>query len=145
MLRSILGGIAGYVVMFILIFVMFTALYLALGADRAFTPGTYQVSVLWIAASTVLGIIAAVGGGYVASLVGKGMTAVKVLAGIILVLGVITVAMVAMAPAPADARTASVPNMEAMTKAQTPVWLAILNPIIGIVGAMIGGRMRKAA
>jgi Mn2+/Fe2+ NRAMP family transporter len=73
------------------------------------------------------------------------MTAVKVLAGIILVLGVITVAMVAMAPAPADARTANVPNMEAMTKAQTPVWLAILNPIIGIVGAMIGGRMRKAA
>jgi hypothetical protein len=143
MLRSILGGIAGYVVMFILIFVMFTALYLALGADRAFTPGTYQVSVLWIAVSTVLGTIAAIAGGYMAALVGKGMTAVKVLAGIILVMGLITVAMVAMTPAPTDARTADVPNVEAMTKAQTPVWIAILNPIIGIVGAMIGGRMRR--
>ena len=96
MLRSILGGIAGYVVMFILIFVMFTALYLGLGADRAFTPGTYQVSVLWIAVSTVLGTIAAIAGGYIAALAGKGMTAVKVLAGIILVMGLITVAMVAM-------------------------------------------------
>lgn len=145
MLRSILGGIAGYVVMFILIFVTFTALYLALGADRAFTPGTYQVSVLWIAVSTVLGTIAAIIGGYIAALVGKGMTAVKVLAGIILVMGLITAAMVAVTPAPTDARTADVPNMEAMTKAQTPVSISILNPIIGIVGAMIGGRMRREA
>ena len=143
MLRSILGGIAGYLIMFVFIFVTFTGLYFALGPDRAFTAGTYQVSILWIAVSTVLGTLAAIAGGYVAAMVGKGFTAVKVLAGIILVMGLITVAVMAMTPAPTGARTADVPNMEAMTKAQTPIWIAILNPIIGIVGAMIGGRLRK--
>ncbi|HVF47646.1 MAG TPA: hypothetical protein VNA17_08785, partial [Pyrinomonadaceae bacterium] len=58
-------------------------------------------------------------------------------------MGLITVAVMAMTPAPTGARTPDVPNMEAMTKAQTPIWIALLNPIIGIVGAMIGGRLRK--
>lgn len=143
MLRSILGGIAGYIVMFIFVFATFTAAYLALGTDRAFAQGTYQVSWLWILVSTVLGTIGAIIGGYVAALAGKGSTAVKVLAGIILVMGILTIAMAAMAPALTDARGADVPNMEAMTKAQTPLWIAVINPIIGILGAMIGGRMRK--
>lgn len=143
MLRSILGAIAGYVVMFIFIFVTFSGLFFVLGTERTFNPGNYQVSMLWVVISTVLGLIAAVAGGYVASMAGKGFTAVKILAGIILVMGALTAAMVAFTPAPTESRTTDVANMEAMTKAQTPLWIAILNPIIGIVGAVVGGRMRK--
>lgn len=145
MLRSILGGIAGYIVMFIFIFATFTALYLMLGADRAFVPGSYQVSMMWIAISTILGLIAAVAGGYVAALVGKGQTAVKVLVAIVLVMGILTLLAVLMSPAAADVRAADVPNLEAMSKAQTPLWAAIMNPILGIVGALIGGRLSKEA
>jgi len=144
MLRSILGGIAGYIVMFVFIFTTFTALFLALGVDATFAPGTYDVSMTWIAISTVLGTVAAIVGGYLAAVIGKGFTAVKILAGIILVMGVLTIAMMLMTPPPAGARIAGeVANLEAMTKAQTPIWTAILNPIIGIIGAVIGGRLRK--
>jgi hypothetical protein len=46
MMRSILSVIAGYVVIFLLIFVLFTALYLVLGANASFKPGSYQPSIL---------------------------------------------------------------------------------------------------
>lgn len=143
MLRSIVGGIAGYIVMFVLIFAMFTALYLSLGADRAFAPGSYQVSMMWIAVSSLLGFAAAVVGGYVAALAGKGRMAVNVLVIIILLMSIVTIAMVMGAPA-AEVRSTDVPNLEAMSKAQTPLWVAILNPVLGIVGALIGGRLRKS-
>lgn len=144
MLRSILGGIAGYIAMFVFIFATFSITYLAMGTDRAFNPGSYQVSTLWIGVSSVLGLVGAIVGGYVASLVGKGFTAVKVVVGIVLVMGILTIAMVAITPAPTDVRTADVPNMEAMAKAQTPLWVAILNPIIGVVGSIVGGRLRSS-
>jgi hypothetical protein len=143
MLRNILGAIAGYVVMFIFIFLTFSAAYLAMGADTAFAAGGYDVTMTWILVSTVLGFIGAVIAGYVAAAIGKSGTAVKILAGIVLVLGLLTAVMVAVSPKPTDARTAATPNMEAMTKAQTPLWVAILNPLIGIAGVMVGGGMRK--
>ncbi len=144
MLRSILGGIAGYIVMVVAVFVLFTVLWMALGADGAFQPGSYQVSMTWIAGTFVLAFIAAVAGGYSAALVGKGMTAVKITCGIVLVLGVLTIIATAVTPAATEARAAGVPMMEAIGKAQTPLWVAIINPVIGIVGALIGGRLRKA-
>ena len=143
MVRSILGAIAGYVVMVFFIFLTFSAAYLAMGADRAFSPGGYDVSMVWIIVSFVLAFIAAVVGGYVAALIGKSAIAVKILAGIVLVLGLLTAVMVAVSPKPADVRAADTPNMEAMTKAQTPLWVAILNPLVGIAGVLVGGNLRR--
>ena len=143
MLRSILGAIAGYVLLFIVTFATFTIAYLVMGAETAFSPGGYDVSITWIAVSTVLGFIAAVVGGYVASIVGRGGTAVKILAGIILVLGLMMAAMVAVSPRPTEERAADTPNMEAMAKAQTPLWIAILNPLIGIAGVLVGGSLHR--
>jgi hypothetical protein len=143
MLRSILGGIVGYIALFVFIFATFSILYIAIGTERAFEPGSYKVSMLWIGASTVLGLIGAVVGGYVAALVGKGSGGVMALTIIILLMGIVTILMV-MGSSAADAvRAADVANLEAMGKAQTPLWVAILNPVIGIIGAQIGGRLRK--
>lgn len=141
MVRKILGGIAAYIVLFILIFATFTGVYLALGADKAFQAGTYDVTMLWIIISLVLGTICSVIAGYVAAMIGsKG--AVKVLAGIVLVMGILTIIAVSVSPKPGP-RTPSVSNMEAMSQAQQPPWLCVLNPIIGIAGVMIGGGLRK--
>lgn len=141
MVRKILGGIAAYIVLFILIFAAFTCAYLVLGADKAFQPGTYDVSMIWIGISLTLGFVCAVIAGYVAAVIGsKG--AVKVLAGIVLVMGILTIMAVAFSPKP-GARTPSVSNMEAMMQAQQPLWLCVVNPIIGIVGVMVGGGLRK--
>lgn len=143
MLRSILGGIAGYIVTFISLFILLTAVYFALGTEAAFQPGSYQVSMLWIGVSTVIGLLAAIVGGYVASLAGGGFGGAKALAVIILIMGVVMVVMIAVSPVPPAARPAELSNMEAMASAQTPLWAAILNPVIGTIGAMIGGRLRK--
>lgn len=143
MLRSILGGVAGYIALFVFIFATFSILYMAIGTERAFEPSSYKVSMLWIGASTVLGLIGAAVGGYVAALVGKGSGGVMALTIIILLMGIVTILMV-MGSSAADAvRAADVANLEAMGKAQTPLWVAILNPVIGIIGAQIGGRLRK--
>lgn len=142
MVRKILGGIAAYIVLFILIFATFTAAYLALGAEKAFQPGNYDVSMIWIVISLVLGTVCAVIAGYLAAVIGsKG--AVKVLAGIVLVMGILTLVVVAVSPKPTDPRTPSVSNMEAMAKAQQPLWLCVLNPIMGVVGVLVGGSLRK--
>lgn len=141
--RKILGGILGYVVVFIFIFATFSMAYLVMGPNHAFKPGSYDVSLRWLAVSTVLGFIGAVIGGYVAALVGRSGTAVKITAAIVLLMGILTIAMVAVSPRSVEARGKDVPNMEAMTKAQTPLWVAVLNPIIGIAGVLIGGSLRR--
>ncbi|HEX6278605.1 MAG TPA: hypothetical protein VFZ49_01200 [Pyrinomonadaceae bacterium] len=143
MLRSILGAIAGYIIMVLVIFLLFTVAYLAMGADMAFGPGGYDVSMTWIAVSFVLGFIAAVIAGYLAAVIGNSSTAVKILAGIVLVLGIVSVIMVSMSPRSTDPRTTETPNLEAMSKAQTPLWVALLNPLIGIAGVLVGGSLHK--
>jgi hypothetical protein len=41
------------------------------------------------------------------------------------------------------ARSGDVPNLQAMTMAQTPSWLCILNPVLAGVGVLMGSRMKK--
>lgn len=141
--RKILGGILGYVVVFIFIFATFSAAYLLMGPNHAFKPGSYDVSLRWLAVSTVLGFIGAAIGGYVAALVGRSGTAVKITAAIVLLIGILTIAMVAMSPRSTEARSSDVSNMEAMRRAQQPLWVAVLNPIIAIAGVLIGGSFRR--
>jgi len=143
MLRKILGAIAGYIVLFIVIFATFSVAYLVMGANAAFTTGSYDVTMTWIIISFILGFIAAVVGGYAASVVGKSWGAVKILAGIVLVMGILTAILVAVAPKPTDGRPAGTANLEAMSKAQTPLWVCIINPLIGIAGVLVGGSLKK--
>jgi len=37
-------------------------------------------------------------------------------------------------------RPATVGNMEAMQQARTPPWVAFLNPLVGALGVLLGGR-----
>ena len=48
-------------------------------------------------------------------------------------------------PAEAKIRAGAVGNMEAMMNAKQPTWIALLNPLIGVAGVMIGGRYRASA
>jgi hypothetical protein len=111
-----------------------------MGTDRAFKPGSYESSNLWLVISFILGAIAAVVGGVFCRLIAQSMTAVWVLAGIVLVLGfVMAIPVLRADPADQPARTADVGNMEAMQNARTPKAASIMNPLIGAVGVMIGG------
>lgn len=145
MVRNILGVVLGYITMFAFVFITFTILYFILGAEGSFESGTYEVSPIWIVISFMLGLAAAVLGGYICVLIAKNQKAALVLAGLVLVLGI------AMAiPALGDAtnevqemRSADVPNLEAMQKAKQPPIVLLLNPIIGAFGVFAGSKLRK--
>jgi uncharacterized membrane protein YeaQ/YmgE (transglycosylase-associated protein family) len=142
MVRKILGAIAGYIVFAFFIFLLFSALYLALGPDKAFLPAKYDPTMLWTISAFVLGFIAAVIGGFVAALIGRS-GAVKILAGLVLLIGAIVVVMLIKENKPNEVRTGDVPNMEAMMKAREPVWVGVVNPILGAIGVFVGGSLRK--
>jgi hypothetical protein len=145
MLKIVGGVIAGYLVMFILIFVTFSGAYLAMGTDGAFKPGSYDVTPLWIGVSTVLGLGAAIAGGFVCALIAKDRRGPLALAGLVLILGIL-MAIPILTGADNGAppvRDASVGNLQAMQYAKTPAWVALLNPILGAVGAVIGGKRKS--
>ena len=143
--KKILAVIIGYVVMVAFIFITFSIAYIAMGTDGAFQPGVYDVSALWIAITIVLGIVAAILGGLVCVMIAKNQQAVKILAGLVLVLGLVSGVAVAMGTdedAP-DERSGDVALMDSMNDARQPIWVAFLNPFIGAAGALIGGRLKK--
>ena len=136
--------VLGYVAMFAAIFLAFSGLYLVMGQDLAFRPGSYEPSMLWTAVSFALGAGAAVLGGYVCARIARTATPPKVLAGVVLVIGLLSAVPVLMAAStPAEARTGEVTNLNAMMKAKQPAWVAVANPFVGLAGVLLGARLQR--
>ena len=117
--RSIGAVAVGYLVMFVLVFASFSGAYLAIGADGAFQPGTYQVSILWIVVSIVLGIVAALAGGFVCATIAPG------------------------GKAPMESWIWDVPHMEELMMGRSNVRVDFLKPALGAAGALAGAKLRK--
>ncbi|MDT7604525.1 MAG: hypothetical protein QOF61_2522 [Acidobacteriota bacterium] len=143
MIRSILAVIAGYVAIFVFIFVLFTALYLVLGANASFKPGSYQPSILWLALSTPLALVAAVIGGYLCAALVRGERVPLALAALVFVLGVIFAVPMLMESDTNAVRTSDVSNIEAMQKAKEPASVALTNPFLGAAGVLVGAWLRR--
>ena len=142
--RAIVSVVVGYVAMFAALFLAFSGLYLILGQELSFQPSSYEPSMLWTAVSFALGILAAVLGGYVCARIARTATPPKVLAGVVLVIGLVSAVPVLMAAAtPAEARTGEVGNLDAMMKAKQPAWVAVANPFVGLAGVLLGARLRR--
>lgn len=142
--RSILAVILGYVVMFLVVFLTFSGAYLAMGTDRAFQPGSYEPSTMWLVASFVLGFIAAVAGGCTCVWIAKKMTPAYALAALVIVLGLAMAGSMMMGPPDTrpTVRSGDVPNLEAMQNARQPLWVALVNPFLGAVGVLFGARLK---
>ncbi len=143
MLRAIGGVVLGYVVMFVVVFVALTCAYLAMGTDRAFQPGSYEVTNLWLSVHMPIALIAALAGGFVCASVARSGQATLWLAGLVLVLGLAMAVPVMMGSGPEpQPRTAEVGNFQAMAQARQPVWVAVATPLLGAAGVLLGGRLR---
>ena len=143
MLRTVGSVILGYIVMAAFVFLSFSLLYIAMGPDRAYQPGTYVVSGLWVVVSFVLSFIAAVLGGWVCVLVARTQLGPQILAAAILVFGLV-LAVMELSSAPADlptVRDASVGVMEAMRDSQNPTWINFVTPFVAVVGILAGARL----
>jgi hypothetical protein len=144
MLKSIVGVIVGYLVMMIVAFAAYTAAYLALGAERAFEPDTYSLSGIWIGLVIVITFVAGLIAGLTCAAISKSRTAGLVFAVIVFVLSFVFELPNIMKDHTPVARTGDVSNMEAMGKAQPPIWLCILNPFLGGAAVLMGTRMKKS-
>jgi hypothetical protein len=143
MLRTVGSVILGYIVMAAFVFLSFSLLFVAMGPDRAYQPGTYEVSALWVVVSIVLSFIAAVLGGWVCVLVARTQLGPQILAAAILVFGLV-LAVMELGSAPAylpTVRDASVGVMEAMRNSRNPTWINFLTPLVAVVGILAGARL----
>ncbi len=139
MLRNILGVIGGYVALAVFLGLAFTVLYLVLGTDGSYKPDSWEVSGLWVGLTIPIGIMAALLGGWVCRLISKKRGAVTALAVVVLALGIGEAAYQFSREAPTRARPADIPVFEAASESRQPRWVAIANPIIGVVGVLLGG------
>jgi len=149
MLRTIAAIVVGYIVMAVVVVACLTLAYTALGTDRAYQQGTYEVSTLWIWIMLVVGTAAAIAGGVTCAAIATHNQYSKARNGLVLLV-LLLGALSAFAqlgdedPAPEDqVRPQSVSAAEAMAKSQTPAWVPILNPIIGVCGVIIGANTVK--
>lgn len=141
MLRAIIGGIAGYIVMFAIVLVGLSVAFMVMGQDKAFQAGTYDITMLWAGVMLAVGIVAAVLGGVACMMIAmKGSKAPVGLAVFVLVMGGLTAVMAFGAEDPGP-RLADTETFEAASKAQQPVWTLIANPLIGAVGVILGAKL----
>lgn len=146
MVRKIAGVIVGYLALVILVFAMLSIVYLAMGPDVAFRPSTYEASMTWIITSFILSFLAAGIAGYICAIIARDKRAWIALACLVVILGVLTAISVLISSNQVpETRTANVSNIEAMQKARQPAWVALMNPIVGAGGILLGARLNRRA
>lgn len=145
--RVIGAVIGGYVVMFIWVFALSTAAWFGLGPSGAFLPGSWEPSVLWLAINIVVGLTGGIAGGYSCALIAKGdHRGPKGLIGLVVVLGILFAIPVIMGPAVEPGpRPDSLAMTDAMMKIRMPIWIALLNPVLGAVGVLLGAGFRRSS
>lgn len=139
-----LGVVAGYALIAFIVMSLFTIAFKILGPDGAFRPGSWDVSSTWIGIWFVVSLGAALIGGLAAGVISRGDMGPRILAGLIFVLGVATAIPEMTRPAgEVKSRPAIVSNEDAMRNAQQPPWMALSNPVLGVIGVLAGAALRR--
>ena len=144
MLRAALAVIAGYLAAIATMFVLFAGLWLILGAQGSYEPGTWVLSQKWLVANIAIELVAGICAGLICALIAKSSRPPNVLALFFLAFGVLNVLMMMKAGVQdLGARPDDVGMFAAMQKHQDPIWLGWMHPVLGITGVLIGARLRK--
>ena len=142
--RAILGVIVGYIVMAGVVFGSFAAAWMVLGPDGTYKEGLWEVSTSWMIMMFAVGLVAAmIGGAVCATIAAKGSKAAMVLAGLVLVLGFVDAGFKLAAPREdrPTVRESGATMFEATQSSQEPTVMLLGNPVIGLVGVLIGARL----
>ena len=143
LLKNGLAALGGYVVMFAVAFVLFSLMWVVLGAEGSFRPGSWQISNAWIASSLVLGLLVSISGGFACSKLAPSHVGVVILMVLVVLVWVLSAASGVATGDPT--RPAEVSMLQAMTLARQPTWLVWLNPVLGVVGVALGAKLESRA
>lgn len=147
LVRNILGIAAGYIAVTALSFFSSNFLFYVLGANASFDPGTFKVNTTWLILFMLSGLVASIIGGWVCMRIVKNQKVVTVLAGIVLILGlVLSIPELTESDAERNQlREGNVPTMIAMENAKLPRKALVINPFIAVIGIMIGAGIWKSS
>lgn len=147
-MRSALAVVAGYLVIAVFILTAFTLAYLAGGSQFAFQTGSLEVTPAWLLMATAVNFVAAALGGFICAFIAKERAAgaVRMLAAVILLLGIVLASVHLAKPARSTPPRpiAELTSAEAAQFARQPAWYEFLVSFIGAAGVLFGGRSRKA-
>lgn len=143
MLKSIVGVVVGYIVMFMFASAAFAGAYFGLGVDRVFEPDSYAISTIWIALLIAIAFLGGLLGGLTCAAISKSHTACVVFAVLVFAVGVLIALPTVMKEHTAVVRSGDVTSLQAMQLAQPPSWLCFLNPALGAVGILMAARRTK--
>ncbi|HEX4640095.1 MAG TPA: hypothetical protein VH252_01835 [Chthoniobacterales bacterium] len=144
MLKSILAIIVSYVAMFVIFMAIFTCLYFVLGVERVFQADSYEVSMLWIVITLVIGFIVSMFAGYLCAAISRSWRICQVFALIVFLLALIQCfSALRRNPDAPNIRAGEVGMFDAMSLAVTPLWLHFVNPILSGAAVLIGARGKR--
>jgi hypothetical protein len=144
MLKSILAVIVSYVAMFVIFMAIFTGLYFALGVERVFQTDSYEVSMLWIALTLVIGFIVSMFAGYLCAAISKSWRTCQIFALIVFLFALIQCfSALKRNPDAPNVRAGEVGMFDAMKLAVSPLWLHFVNPILSGAAVLSGARMKR--
>ena len=144
MLKSILAIIISYIVLFAVFLAIFTGLYFVLGVERVFQTDSYEVSMLWIVLTLVIGFLVSMFSGWLCAAISKSWRTCQVFALIVFLLALIQCfSALKRNPDAPNVRAGEVGMFEAMALAVTPLWLHFVNPVLSGAGVLVGARMKR--
>ena len=146
MVRFVGAIVVGYLVMLVAIIGIFTAAYQLVSVDSLFEAGSYEAATGWIALSLGISLVAAMTAGSLCARIAPATGAPLWLAAIVLILGGLMAIPVIMRTdeSRGGVRPASITMSDAMAHARQPVWVALLNPLVGAAGILIGAGPRDS-
>jgi hypothetical protein len=137
MLRSIVGMIVGYAVLFFFFLAIFTGAYFVLGVDHIFQPDSYEVTPLWLVLSAAISLGGSVLAGFVCAAISKSRQTCELFA-LIIFLVLILFCIPKIRDRTPHVRAGRVSSTDAMRLTQMPVWMHVLNPFLGALGVLLG-------
>jgi hypothetical protein len=144
MLKSILAIIISYIAMFVIFMAIFTGLYFALGVERVFITDSYEVSMLWIVLTLVIGFLVCLFAGYLCAVISKSWRTCQVFALIVFLLALIQCfSALKRNPEMPTVRAGDVSYLDGLSLAVTPMWLHFVNPILSGVAVLLGARKAR--
>jgi hypothetical protein len=134
--------IVGYAAISVVFFAAFAGVYFTLGVERIFQSDSYEVSKLWLVLSAAISLGGSILGGYICAAISGSMRTCELFAAIVLIVLVVFCIPKLRDPNP-HVRAGDVDFADAMRLTQMPLWMHVLNPVLGAVGVLLGARMKK--
>jgi len=141
MLRAVIAVIGAYIVMSVAFALILTVAFFALGTDRAYQAGTYNISNIWIGVLAVAGLVAALIGGFACAKFAKaGSSAPIGLFALVFVAGVATAIYLGIKADPGP-RAGDVSVFDAPKLSVQPTWYTWASIPITLAGVFVGASL----